>query len=266
MDESNLNGRPETPRSLPRVAPILLAGLVIVVLVAVGLVYRFRGERPVAPAADPASTPQATEPWPTIPPTRTPRQAAAPDPTRTPLPTATALPTATQIPTPTWTPTPTPRPVQVSDVRRILELNMVEFRSTTVVDRQRSRWWGTDWVMIQAVGQVRVGIDLDQSLASTIETQGNNLRMVLPHARVLSVELLPGESEIYEVKRRIIFSEYPGLELEAMEAARIAIGEAAEENVGILDLAEKSAALELAGFFERLWYSDVEIVFQGDGE
>lgn len=244
---------------------ILTVLAAIVLVVALGLAYSARDDGPQAPTAVAELTSRATEPWPTIPPTRTPTRAAAPEPTHTPPPTSTATPTATKIPTPTATPTPTPRPVQVSDLGRILELNTVEFKASTVVDRQRSRWWGTDWVVVRAVGRVKVGIDLSENPASALQVRGNSLRLVLPHATVLSVELLPGESEIYEVKRRIIFSDYPGLELEAMEAARIAIGESARENEGILDLAEKSTVLELTGFFEQLGYTDVEIVFEGEG-
>ncbi|MBN1660332.1 MAG: DUF4230 domain-containing protein [Anaerolineae bacterium] len=243
-----------------RFAPLLLtivaAGLI---LLALGLLYDHLTPDPAAATTTPVrtATAGAAAPWPTHPATFTPAPSSTPLPTRPPIPTAT--------PTPTITPSPTPTlpPVNIADVREILELNVIEFEASTIVERERREWWGRDWVVLMAVGTVHIGFDLGQVEPPDLLVNGPHLTLILPRATVTAVELMPDRSRIYDSNRRWFFSEYEGLEVEAMEAARVALREAGQDNEGLLASAEKIAQATLSGFFEQLGYREVEVIFAG---
>ena len=254
---------PETNRlaTLKRFAPVILtvvaAGVILLVL---ALLYDSLTPDPVEATATPVrpTTAVAAAPWPAAPATFTPAPSSTPFPTRPPIPTAT--------PTPTLTPTPTPTlpPVNITDVRQMLELNVIEFEASTIIERERREWWGRDWVVLMAVGTVRIGFDLGQVEPSDLRVDGPRLTLVLPRATVTAVELRPDRSRIYDSSRRWFFSEYEGLEVEAMDAARVALREAGETNEGLLASAEKVAQASLSDFFEQLGYREVEVIFAGE--
>ncbi len=191
----------------------------------------------------------ATEPWPTLGPTFTPAPRQTPAATRAAVPTA--LPTAT----------PTPEPPTFGEIQPIVEANFIEFRGTTVVERESAKWWGKDWILLKVVGRIKVGIDLPQPTSLGIVVTGSKLTLVLPHAKVTSVEILPAESEILGSKQNWLFSEYPNLDQAAWEAARVALWEAAQKEDAILAAAENLATATLRDFCRGLGHSTVDVIF-----
>ncbi len=201
------------------------------------------------------TTPEPTEPWPTIPATFTPSAPPALMPTRTAVPTS----------TPTRPPTATPIvPPSISQIRQILEVNFIQYKGTTIIERDIKKWWGRDWVVLIAVGRIRVGIDLAQGAPPDMQINGSSIKLVLPHAKVTSVELLPEECKVYDSKRNWLLSEYPGLEVEASGAAKAALEEAGQRETAILDAVETIARETLSDLFHRLGYTEVEIRFDGE--
>ena len=133
----------ESDRSaaLKRLAPIILtvvtAGVILLVL---GLLYNRVTPDPVEATPSPARTATgvAAVPWPTGRVTFTPAPSATHVPTRPPIPTATHTPTITP------TPTPTLPPVTITDIRELLELNVLQFEGSTIVEKERREWWERD--------------------------------------------------------------------------------------------------------------------------
>jgi hypothetical protein len=147
----------------------------------------------------------------------------------------------------------------------------MEYTVTTVVEKERADpilggILGTDRVLLVAVGKVQAGVDMTQIDESDVQIDGTTIKLVLPPAEVISVELLPEESTIYESDRSWLFSEYEGLELEALEEARAQLMASAESNQGMLDLAEKFARLQLEEFLRKVGFEEIEITFGSTGD
>ena len=215
-----------------------------------------------APQATPAQFEEATAiPQPSDTPT------AAPTVTPTPEPTATPSPTATPLPTPTPTPTPVPLPVW----RNIGELAIVEYVLSTEAEAKVEREgllqiFGTDRVILQAVGRIKVGLDLTRLNDTSIERNGSAITLTLPNVSVLSVEMLPEQSHIRTAERSWLYSEYEGLELEAMVRARQQLADSVATNDSMMSLAQELAELRLVEHLRSLGFTEVKIVFESEAE
>lgn len=235
-----------------RTALFLSVLAAVIILAGVYLLYRILA-LPPAPAPLAAVTEGTSEAWPAAPATFT----ATPPPS----PRATLPPPATATPTPT--PTPLPPPVW----EELGHLTSIRFTTSTVVERERQRQGlsaliGSDRVLLMAVGEVQAGVDLGQIGPEDVEIDGTRVRVVLPHATVTGVELLPGQTRIYDSEQSWILSEYEGLETEALEQARLQLRQEAANSQGMMALADRVARLQLADLLYKLGFTEVEIVFR----
>ena len=218
-------------------------------------------EATMTPAKDtPAALAVSTE-TPQASPTFQPTPTSTPTPTQTP--TQTPLPTATPIPTPTPTPTPVPLPVW----RNIGELGIVEYVLSTDAEAKVERegllrLFGTDRVILTAVGRVKVGLDFTRPGNIGIDRRGTAITLTLPAVSVLSVEMLPDQSRIRTAERSWIYSEYEGLELEAMARARQQLAGMVADNESMMSLAEELTQLRLIEYLRSLGFTDINIVFR----
>lgn len=248
------------PSTLILVAAIVAAAiLVVAVIAAMAIASR------AAPAAQPDQPVAAQSPI-----VQTVEKlvivTATPPPTLPPSPTP--LPTATDTPEPTATPAPTPTPLPPPRWSELGYLSSVEYSATTVVERMRERrgiggvLLGTDRVVIMAVGKIRAGVDLNKIEPSDVQINGKAIKVTVPRAEIFTVELLPEASRIFDSRRSWLFSEYEGLELEALDEARRRLRAEAERNATMLEIAETMARLQLTEFLRKMGFEQVEIAFE----
>ena len=232
---------------------VLLLSVLAAAVILAGAFLVYRLIVPPEPDALVEVTEGTAEAWPSAPATFTATPRPSPSATLPPLATATPTPTPTPLPPPAW--------------EELGYLTSIRFTTTTVVERERerqgiSRLIGTDRVLLMAVGEVYAGVDLDQIGPDDVEIDGTSLRVVVPHAEVLSVELMPGETRIYDSERSWILSDYEGLETEALEQARVQLREEAANSEGMMALADRVARLQLADFLATLGFTEVNVVFR----
>jgi len=186
-------------------------------------------------------------------------------PTHTPPPTFTLMvsptPRPTLGPTPTPSPSPTPTPIVVG-WRELGHLAVDEYKARTVVEVERKGFWGTDRILLEAVGNIQIGIDMTKVQGSNVQIDGTSVKVVLPHATVTSVELLPGESRVYDSQRRWVFSEYEGIEMEALARARAQLKDWAAAEEAMLGRSESLARFQLGEFLRHLGFENIEIAFE----
>lgn len=233
-------------------------GIVLAVLLLLGIWFFLGGSSP-ADASPSPTAPLPTESWPAVSlmPTFTP---VPPSPTATVVP-----PTATPTLTPSPTPTPAPTPI-IIDRAVFGQLDTVEYTIQVTVEGQRERSLiglslPPERILIAAVGNVEAGISLDTIAEEDIQIDGQRITMVLPRAQVTSVELLPGETIVYDVQRAWLLSEYEGLEFETLERARQEMERWAIERSGILEQAEAAAELQLRVLLRQLGFETIELTF-----
>jgi hypothetical protein len=198
-----------------------------------------------------------TETWPTPP----------PSPTATPTATtpASATPSPTITPTPTVTPTPTPTPIVVG-WQDLGQLTTVEYTLQTVVEYERERTaFGLNLpperILMLAVGNVEAGIDMRQIEENDIRIDGKSVSVTLPRAQVTSVEILPSETQIFDSNRSWFLPDYAGLEVGALDTARIQMESWAVNRSNVLNRAEDFARLRLTAFLRQLGFEDISIEF-----
>lgn len=161
------------------------------------------------------------------------------------------IPTATPLPLPVW--------------RELGYLVSVEFKTASVVTVARKTTLPlvgdvtTDRLLLKAVGNVQIGIDLNQ--ISDVKVAGPTIQLTLPRPQVASVELLPNESQIFDRQSVLFLSQYEGLETEALESARQQLRTDVASNVTMMGLAQEHARLQLTRFLEQSGFADVYIGF-----
>lgn len=227
---------------------ILVVATAIIILGLIGLVLR--AVSPPAPQTPATIAAGGTYEWPT--------------PRPGPPPTTTSTPRPTPLPTPTETPMPTATPIVIGGFQELGNFISVEYTLQTVVEAERERIFplSPERIILVAVGNVQAGIDLTQIQDEDIIIEGTSVKLTLPPAAVTSVELLPGESEVYDSQRGWLLSEYEGLELEAMDKARTQLEGWAVNRVNVLAEAEEQAKLQLEPFLRQLGFEEIEITFK----
>jgi hypothetical protein len=197
--------------------------LLTIVLAAVIVGAIWLGSRLLAPNAEATSSSDVTGPtneWPTL----------EPEPTLPPPPTLTPLST----PAPSATPTPVPIPLwqTLSDLT-IVELTLpTEALAEAPPDKIRNLF-GTDQVLLHMVGKVKLGIDLSKIEAVT---SGSTISVTLPPVTIQDVVPLPSQSQVRSAQQRWAFSQYEGLELQAMERGMGQLKEIVANNPGFYEL------------------------------
>ena len=234
---------------------IILSGLVaIIILAGIGISYWLVKSSDEPPTVPETSIVQVPEDWPTPPPTFT----------STPLPTIGPSITPTYTPTPTSTPTPTPTltPLPPPPWGELGYLTSIEYRETTVVEIERKKFMSTERILLETTGKIQAGVDLSQIQDLDVQIKGTALKIALPQAQIISVELLPEQSKVFDSKKSWIFSQYEGIEIEALEKARKQLWEKTSNDKNMLKLAEKFAKLQLTEFLQHLGFEKVEITFK----
>ena len=189
------------------------------------------------------------EPWPTPPATFVPMAVAAK-----------ALQDATPRPTPTTTPLPPPTWEEMN------YLTSVKFTTSSIVDAQRTTtlyFLGdlvTDQILLKAVGNVQVGIDLAE--VADVKINGSAISFRAPKPEVTSIELLPERSQIYSTQQVIFLSQYKGLEKDALQKARLQLRDEIANNESMMKLAEEMARLQLTDFLHKVGFDKVTIKFE----
>jgi hypothetical protein len=226
----------------------------VVILAGLGFAYWLTHPASSTPVAEEADTPKPTEDWPDISATFTPTSLPTPRPTVT----------STLTPTPTPTPTPLPPPPW----GELGYLTSIEYTTQTGVEIERERSLGgiisltKDRILLMAVAEIQAGVDLTQIKETDVQIKGTSLRLTLPRAAITSVELLPKQSQVFDSERSWIFSQYEGIEIEALDKARTRLQEEANQNKNMLGLAEKFTRLQLEQFLHQLGFEEVEITFK----
>jgi hypothetical protein len=256
--DGELTDNNKLPFSLNRTAILIISSLVLVIiLLLAGLTYLLSARlRPPAaseeltiPSVMAVIVPSATT---TSTPTSLPTSTATSTPTHTPTPTLTPSPTATPVPTPivvTW--------------EELGYLTTVETTASTVVEISRERFPNFPLIplnariLLMAVGQIEAGINMSEV---QVTQDGTAVQLLLPRAEITSVELLPEQTQIFDVG----FFPPEGLEIEAMEQAhrQLLDWSSNREASGILELSEKLGQAQLESFLHDLGFEEVEITFQ----
>lgn len=206
--------------------------------------------------AQPAST---VEPWPT-----TPATFVAPD--APPLEQPVRQPAA--LPLPEW--------------RTLHHLTTIEYTTSSIVMQEHTAdfeeflrtvpWVGdtflpalgkdvvTDRLVVKAVGKVQLGVDMAQ--VADVQITGGAIRFSLPQPKVVAVEILPEQSQIFQQQHFWLLSQYAGLENAALAQARAQLQSEVAADQAMLRTTATMARMQLTNFLRKAGFTTVEITFR----
>jgi hypothetical protein len=153
-------------------------------------------------------------------------------------------------------PPPTPTPV-VLEWRELGYLTSAEFTAATVVDLKKERFGPDETILLMAVGKVQTGIDMKEIKDSDVKVEGKSVSIILPRAMVTSIDLLPGQTRIFDK------GWFPGegLETEALDNARTQLQDWVTTQSNLLDISERLAKAQLENFLRQLGFEQINISF-----
>lgn len=245
---------------------VLIGALGIAAIVLVGgLVYNgyqvLVAQTPT-PQAIAATSPTATKPWPTV---ATVAPTFTRPPSATPRPTSTATPTPRPTNTRTPSPTPTPTPILI-DIQELGKMVTIQYKLQTVsvVEEKEENWvkrlFGENKLVLVATGEVMAGVDMALVKDQDIVVDGTTVMLTMPPAQIISVQLIPGESWVYDRKLNLLAPNWQQ-ELQAEEQAERSL-EGWSIGHGILGQAEETFRLRLESFLRSLGFTNVTIIFR----
>jgi len=230
----------------------ILLGLLVLVA---PLVFLFPGR--LTTVAQPAP---AVEPWPTAP-------ATFVAPAAPPVEESVRQPVA--LPLPEW--------------HTLNHLTTIEYTTSSIVMQERTAdfeeflrtvpWVGdtflpslgkdvvTDRLVLKAVGKVQLGVEMAQ--VADAQITGGTIRFTLPQPKVIAVEILPEQSQIFEQQHFWLLSQYAGMENAALEQARAQLQSEVTANEEILRMTAEMARLQLTQFLRKAGFTTIEITFRG---
>jgi len=202
----------------------------------------------------------AIEPWPTVPVTFV----------------APALPPVEQ-------PVRQPAALPMPEWRTLDHLTTIEYTASSIVMQERTAdfedflrtvpWVGdtflpalgkdvvTDRLVVKAVGKVQLGVDMTQ--VTDVQITGGTIRLSLPQPKLIGVEILPDQSQIFEQQHFWLLSQYAGMENAALEQARAQLQSEVAENQEMLHMTAQMARLQLTQFLRKAGFTTIEITFRG---
>jgi hypothetical protein len=96
-----------------------------------------------------------------------------------------------------------------------------------------------------------------------MQITGGRIRFTLPQPKVIAVEILPEESQIFEQQHFWLLSQYAGMENAALEQARAQLQSEVAANQAMLGMSADMARLKLANFLRKAGFTTIEITFRG---
>lgn len=206
----------------------------------------------------------------------------APTPTGEPWPTAPATFVANR-PKAAVEPLRQPATLSAPDWRTLNHLTTIEYTTSSIVMQERTAdfeeflrtvpWVGdtflptlgkdvvTDRLVLKAVGKVQLGVEMAQ--VADVQITGGTIRFTLPQPKVVAVEILPEQSQIFEQQHFWLLSQYAGMENAALEQARNQLQSEVAENQEMRRMTADMARLQLTQFLRKAGFTTIEITFRG---
>jgi hypothetical protein len=152
--------------------------------------------------------------------------------------------------------------------REMSDLATVEYTLSKVVKASDNATWykfGDRKILMSVVAYVKAGVDLAAVKEENAELKKDNISILLPHAKIISLNIPP--EEIREETQQTDFfrdrfknEEKNALLIQAENEIRGSV-----DSLGILKTAEENTKLFLENFIRRLGYKNVTIRFDEAG-
>lgn len=158
-----------------------------------------------------------------------------------------------------------PPQLDIAMIRPIAELATVEY--TTVIEMSQERvpndirrlFGAREYILMLVYGNVKAGFDLNKISEEDIQTNGQQVRLVLPRPEILSLSVDNERTHVVYYDRSWFVGQDIELESETLRMAERALRQQALEDE-ILQKARVFGVLFMENYLRSLGFTDIEIV------
>lgn len=148
--------------------------------------------------------------------------------------------------------------VLLTEIRSVAKLTTIEIHATALADKRENNWLGARTMFVVVPGRAAVGVDLSDLTPESVEVGAETVRITLPRAKVLYVEIDMERVEEFSVagwlRPKFTPQETSQLTAEAQKKIR-----AQAEDPEVLRRAEEQAAAVVRRIAEAAGARNVEV-------
>lgn len=162
---------------------------------------------------------------------------------------------------------PTTSPQQVLALKEMNELVSVEYVVNKVIKASDDKTWyklGDRKILMTCQATLKAGIDFSKLNADNIAVDGKTIRLRLPRASLISLNIKPEDIKVVYEDVSTFRSQFTSAEKNELAAQAEKQIRASVDSLGILHTAEANASLFVSNFLKQLGYENIAVQFEGD--
>jgi len=152
-------------------------------------------------------------------------------------------------------------------IKQLSELATVEYVVTKIIKANDNNTWykvGDRKILMSCRATLTAGIDLSKIDEENIKISNKNITMVLPRAKLLSINIKPEDIKTEYEEVSIFRTPFTNAERDVLAAQGEKQIKGSADSLGILQSAEINASLIISNFLKRSGYQTVNISFIAD--
>lgn len=157
-----------------------------------------------------------------------------------------------------------PRPVTVLGLKELSDLATTEYIVTKIIKTNDNKTWfkiGDRKILMSCKASIIAGIDFSLINQNDVVTNNNSIKMYLPHAKLISINIKPEDikteyEDISSFRSSFSESEKNDLAIQGQNNIKNSV-----DSLGVLKTAEVNATLFLSSYLQKLGYTNIAITF-----
>jgi hypothetical protein len=153
---------------------------------------------------------------------------------------------------------------EVFALREMSELATVEYIVTKIIRANDDKTWykvGDRKILMSCEASVKAGIDMSAIREENINIDGKEIRMVLPKAHLISINIKPEDVRVEYEETGIFRDNFSSAERDLLMAQGEKQIRNSIDSLGVLQTAETNASLFVSNYLKQLGYDRIHIRF-----
>jgi Protein of unknown function (DUF4230) len=151
---------------------------------------------------------------------------------------------------------------EILALRELSELATAEYTVTKIVRANDDKTWykiGERKILISCEASIKAGIDLSKLSDEAISVSGKKIKIQLPHAQLISLNLPPEKMTVEYETTTLFRDKFSTADRDALLAQAESQIRSSIDSLGILQTAETNASLFISNFLRKSGYETIEI-------
>jgi Protein of unknown function (DUF4230) len=153
---------------------------------------------------------------------------------------------------------------EILALRELSDLTTVEYTVTKMVKANDNKTWfkfGDRKILMSCEAQLKAGIDLSKLAADNISISGKSIRLSLPKAKLISLNLPAEKIQVEYADVGFLRNNFSTADRDALLTQAEGQIRSSVDSLGVLQTAEANATLFISNFLRKLGYEKIDIQF-----